>query len=52
MFTLPVTAAEDLVGYIGDVVTDGWVFIALAVGIPLAFYVVRSLIGLVRSRAK
>jgi hypothetical protein len=47
MFTLPETAGADLVGYIGDVMTDGWVFIALAVGIPLAFYVIRKLIALV-----
>jgi len=44
MFTLPETAGADLVGYIGDVMTDGWVF---TVGIPLAFYVIRKLIALV-----
>jgi hypothetical protein len=32
--------------------TDTWVLIALAVGIPLAFYVIKRVIGLVRSQAK
>lgn len=50
MFTLPQNAAADLLGYIGSVVTDGWVIISIAIGIPLAFYVVRRLIGLINAR--
>jgi len=52
MFTLPETAAADLLGYIGDLVTDGWVIIAIAIGIPIGFAVIRFFVGLVRSRAK
>lgn len=50
MFTLPITAAADLTAYIGDVVTDGWVLISIAIGVPLAFYVVRRLIGLAKTK--
>lgn len=48
MFTLPTTAAADLTAYIGNVVTDGWVLISLAIGLPLAFYVVKRIIGLAK----
>lgn len=48
MFTLPTTAQTDLLAFIGDVVTDGWVLIAMAIGIPLAFYVVKRVIGLAK----
>jgi len=49
---LPVTAAADLLAYVGQLFTDVWVLVALAIGIPLAFYVIKRSIGLVSSRAK
>jgi len=52
MFTLPLTAVADISGYIGEVMTDGWVVIALVIGIPLAFYVVNKVISLVTRRAR
>jgi len=50
MDILATTTAESLVGSIvstiGDLFTDFWVIIAIAIGIPLAFYVIRRVIAL------
>jgi hypothetical protein len=48
--TLPETATADLLDYAGALFTDLWVVIALVIGIPLAFYVIRKVVGLVRAR--
>ena len=48
--TLPSTALADVTGYAGSLFTDLWVVIALAIGLPLAFYIIRKVIGLVRAR--
>jgi hypothetical protein len=45
---IPETAVADLTGYAGTLFTDLWVVIALVIGIPLAFYVIRKVVGLVR----
>jgi hypothetical protein len=45
---IPETAVADLTGYAGALFTDIWVIVALVIGIPLAFYVIRKVIGLVR----
>ncbi len=50
MFTLPLTAVADITAFIDDVITDGWVIIALVIGIPLAFYVVNKIISLATRR--
>jgi hypothetical protein len=50
MITLPVGAVTDVTSYIGTLVTDLWVFIALAVGVPLAFYVIKKLVALIPKR--
>ena len=47
--TIPETATADLLDYAGALFTDLWVVIALVIGIPLAFYVIRKTIGLVRA---
>lgn len=47
---LPTTALADVTGYAGSLFTDLWVVIALAIGLPLAFYIIRKVIGLVRAR--
>lgn len=46
--TLPETAVADLTGYAGAIFTDIWTVVALVIGIPLAFYVIRKVISLVR----
>jgi len=48
--TLPASTTEDLMAYVGGFFGDLWVLIALAIGIPLAFYVISRVIGLIRSR--
>ena len=52
IFTMPENAITSTTAYIGDLITDAWPFIALAIGIPLAFYVVRKLISLARGGAR
>jgi len=47
IITLPETAAADLLADAGTLFTDLWVVLALAIGIPLAFYVIRRVIALV-----
>jgi len=50
MITLPVDAIADVTANIGTLVGDLWVVIALVVGIPLAFYVIKKVIGLFPKR--
>ena len=51
MNILASSTATNLVGSImstiGELFTDFWVIIAIAIGIPLAFYVIRRVIALV-----
>ena len=42
--------AGDILAFTGYLFTDLWVVIALVIGIPLAFYVIRKVIGMVRAR--
>jgi len=48
--TLPASTTEDLMAYVGGFFGDLWVLVALAIGIPLAFYVISRVIGLIRTR--
>jgi hypothetical protein len=45
IFTLG--SVGDMTAYVGTLFSDAWLVIALAVGVPLAFYVIRKVIGLV-----
>jgi hypothetical protein len=44
---LTIGSSTDMLAYAGSLFTDLWVLIALAVGIPLAFYVIRRVIALI-----
>jgi len=46
LFTIPANALTSSTAYIGDLVTDVGPFVWLAIGIPLGFYVIKKLIGL------
>jgi len=50
MIELPLTAVADVTAQIGTLVTDLWVVIALIVGIPLGFYIIKKVIGLFPKR--
>jgi len=50
LFTLPSDALSSSTAYIGGVITDVGPFIWLAIGIPLGFYVVKKVIGLLPKR--
>lgn len=50
LITLPADFIATTTAYIGDLFTDTYVLIALAIGLPLAFWFVRRVIGLVRAR--
>lgn len=47
IITLPSASSTELTAQIGTLFTDLWVMIALAIGVPLAFYVIRKVIALV-----
>lgn len=49
MITLPETAVADLTAQIGTIFTDLWVVIALVIGLPLAFYFIKKIIGMFSS---
>lgn len=50
MITLPEGAITDITASIGTIMSDLWVVIALVIGIPLAFYVIKKLISLAPKR--
>lgn len=52
LITLPVDFMTNLTAYIGDVFTSLNPIILLAIGLPLGFWFVSKVIGLVRSRVK
>jgi hypothetical protein len=52
IITLGATAVADVVAFAGTMFTDLWGLIALAIGIPLAFYIIGRVISLVRTRSR
>ena len=46
MFEVTTTTLASITAYIGDIFTDAVLLITLAIGIPLAFYVISKIIGL------
>lgn len=44
--TIPTASSSDLFAAVGQLTTDLWVLIAIAIGVPLAFYVIRKVVGL------
>lgn len=52
LFTLPGEAIASTTAYIGTLFTDLSVFIWLAIGLPLGFWVISKVISLVTRRAR
>jgi hypothetical protein len=50
IITLASTTPTDLLAYAGTLFTDLWLIIAVAVGIPLAFYIIKKAISLIPKR--
>lgn len=50
IITLPPTFVDDSLAYVGTVFTDAKLIIILAIGLPLGFWVVKKVIGLVKVR--
>lgn len=48
--TLPEGFVSDALAYVGGMFADLSVVIILAIGLPLAFYVIRKVVSLVRAR--
>jgi hypothetical protein len=46
-FTLDTASGTDLFAHASSLFNDSWVLIAVAAGIPLGFYVIRRVIGLI-----
>ena len=47
IITLPTTAVADLTGAASEIMSDVWVLVALAIGIPMGFYIIRKVIALI-----
>jgi len=47
---VPSGAVAEVMEPLGNLFTDAWVLIALAIGLPVAFYVIGRLVALVRQR--
>lgn len=50
VFTLPEDFASSTLAYIGGVFNDAVVIIAIAIGLPLAFWFIKRVIGLIPKR--
>lgn len=47
IITLPSTAIADLTGNASQIMSDLWVLVAVAIGIPMGFYIIRKVIALI-----
>ena len=45
--TLPASTTDSLFAYAGGLFSDLWVLIAVAIGVPLGFYVIKKVIALI-----
>ena len=45
--SIPTGSSTDLFSSVGTLTNDLWVLIAIAIGVPLAFYIIKRVIGLV-----
>lgn len=50
ILVIPATGTADLLAYVGELFTNVWPLAALAIGIPLGFYVISRSISLVKGR--
>lgn len=50
IITLPANFITDTTAYIGETFTDLYLVVALVIGLPLAFWVIKKIIGLVRAK--
>jgi hypothetical protein len=48
---VPTGSVATIMAPLGVLFTDLWMLIAIAIGIPLAFYIIYKVVALVRSRA-
>jgi hypothetical protein len=44
---LPETALADLTSNASQILSDVWVLVALAIGIPLGFYIIKKVVALI-----
>lgn len=47
LITLPTTAIADLTANASEIMTDVWVLVALAIGLPMGFYIIRKVVALI-----
>ena len=50
IITLPGSATAELYSTASQILTDVWVLVAIAIGIPLGFYIIKKVIGLIPKR--
>ena len=44
--TIPTASSTDLFAAVGQLTTDLWVIIAIAIGVPMGFYIIKQVIAL------
>ena len=47
LINLPITAIADLTANASQIMTDVWVLVALAIGLPMGFYIIRKVVALI-----
>jgi len=52
LFTLPSDFLTSTLGYIGSTLESVWPIVAIAIGVPLAFYIIRKVIAILGARAR
>lgn len=52
IITTDTSAVNSMLGYAGQLFTDMGVWIWVAIGIPVGFYIIRRVIGLVRGMGR
>jgi hypothetical protein len=52
ILTIASTTPASLLAYAGQLFTDTQLLVYLAIGIPLGFYIIKKVIGLISSRTK
>jgi hypothetical protein len=50
--TIPTASTTDFTAYIGTLVGDLWVLMALAIGLPLGFWAIGKIVGIVRAHVR
>jgi hypothetical protein len=52
IINLPAASSTDLLAYAGQLFSDLWVLVVIAIGIPVGFMIIVSIIGIFKGRKR